>query len=299
MSQHPNQTIDVCICTYRREHIVDTLHSLAMLELPFGYSTRIIVADNDTTPSAQVMVATAAENDNLTITYLHAPESNISIARNACLNAATADYLAFIDDDQIVDPHWLANLLRRMQTTAADAVLGPVQAVYPAECPEWLLRGDYHSNKPVWVKGKIITGYTCNVLLQRTAKPFQNLRFNEAFGTTGGEDSDFFTRAHLAGAHIDYTPDAIIYEPVPPYRANLRWLLRRRYRYGETHALALLTRGWRPYLFCLAVAKIIVCCLAILLSLFKPSVARYWLLRATLHLGVARTLLRTARKPTP
>jgi hypothetical protein len=42
-----------------------------------------------------------AQSDlSLDCLYVHAPARNISIARNACLDAADAPLIAFIDDDE-------------------------------------------------------------------------------------------------------------------------------------------------------------------------------------------------------
>ena len=62
--------------------------------------------------------------------YVHAPARNISIARNAALDAAQAPLVAFIDDDETATPLWLAALLECHQQTSATIIFGPVQAVY-------------------------------------------------------------------------------------------------------------------------------------------------------------------------
>ena len=222
------RTVDVCICTFRREQVTFTLRSLAEMTMPENCQLRIIVADNDTSPSAQVMVATAAETYGLTLTYLHAPAANISIARNACLDAATADYVAFIDDDEIVSQSWLSEMLLRQHESSADVVLGPVYPIYPDGSASWLVAGNFHATLPVTVGGKIITGYTGNVLMRRDAAALRGLRFDIALGVSGGEDTDFFSRAHRADASIAHAKDAAVHialllrEVLPVGKADFR-----------------------------------------------------------------------------
>src|SRR3954471_20358160 len=103
--------VDVGVCTFRRAAVADTLASLAGQMLPRDYALRVIVADNDETPSAEPVVRGAADAQGLDLTYVHAPARNISRARNACLEAATADWFAFIDDDETASPGWLSALL--------------------------------------------------------------------------------------------------------------------------------------------------------------------------------------------
>lgn len=286
--------IDIAICTYRRPQLVDCLHSLATMTLPEGVALRVIVADNDSEPSAQTLVAKTAAELNLALTYVHAPSGNISIARNACLAAATGDFLAFIDDDQIASPGWLNAALTCMRDTSADVVLGPVRAVYPQGAPRWLIGSGFHDNLPAFVRGEIHTGYTGSTLMQRTSPAFSGLTFELAYGTTGGEDTDFFHRAHARGARIAYAPEAIMYEPVPPSRLSLRWLIRRRARYGQTRAATLRGSPHRTRHILLATTKALVC-FAVLPAFFViPTGWRYWLLRGVFHASVARALTQRA-----
>lgn len=284
-------TVDVCICTFRRPHVVNTLASVSLLEIPEGVSLRVIVADNDDTPSAQIAVEGAAAQHGLNLRYLHAPARNISVARNACLDAATGDYLAFIDDDEIVETGWLKALLAEAEKSYAPIVLGPVYAIYAPTTPHWMRAGDFHSTKPTWVNGIIRTGYAGNVLILRSAPALQGLRFREDLGISGGEDTAFFGSAHAAGALIAYAKDAVALEGVPEQRATYAWLRGRRFRYGQTHAMLLMGAG-EPHQKHLLLATIKGCicyAMATVYALF-PLKRRQWLLRGALHWGAVAQL---------
>ena len=137
--------VDVCVCTFRRPSVADLLASLAKQDLDGRLRVRVIVADNDDTPSARELVETAFAANGLDGVYLHAPARNISIARNACLQAATAPLIAFIDDDEIARPGWLAGLATAMDKAKADIVFGKVNATYAADAPGWMRTADLHS----------------------------------------------------------------------------------------------------------------------------------------------------------
>ena len=132
------------ICTFRRPELAATLASLAELE-PCGLPVSVAIADNDRTPSAKDRVDSIAAAHPLPVTYLHAPEANISVARNALLDharAAGARLLVYLDDDETVEPTWLARLVAawragQQATPRAGAVLGPVRAHYRAGAPGW------------------------------------------------------------------------------------------------------------------------------------------------------------------
>lgn len=286
------RNIDLCICTFRRPHIIETLRSVSGLIVPHEYLLHVIVADNDDTPSAHDRVERAAKDFGLNCTYLHAPARNISIARNACLNAAKAELVAFIDDDELVSPHWLDEMISVLNDTGADAVMGPVNALYSAAAPNWMRSGNYHSTLPVIKDNRIVTGGSGNVLMRMDSQSIAGRRFRIDLGKTGGEDSEFFAGIHSAGGHIAFAANAIATEEVPPGRMTFRWLVQRRIRYGQTHGLLLLAAG-TPRLK----ATLIAACKGLfslgiaLLNVINPDRMRYWFLRAALHIGVVTHLL--------
>ncbi len=288
--------IDICICTFRRPHIAETLRSLKTLELESDWQLRVIVADNDEIPSAEDIVKATAQELGLDVHYVHAPARNISIARNACLDAATAPLIAFMDDDELVTPLWLKALVAEMDRSKATVVLGPVKAIYTPDMPTWMQQGDFHATLPVWVNGQIITGYTCNVLMQRDAPAVKGLRFRTELGRTGGEDTAFFNNVTEAGGHIAFAADAMMTEAVTPERAKFSWLLRRRFRSGQTHGMlmlekigsSLLTRSKR---IAIAYLKAVFCFAVALGNVLRPVRMRFWLLRGAVHLGVISRLM--------
>ncbi|BDA83387.1 glycosyl transferase family A [Aureimonas sp. SA4125] len=286
--------VDICVCTFRRPILGETIRSLAALEIPDGIEIKVIVADNDVVPSAEELVARLATEIPFPILYLHAPACNISVARNACLDAATGDFAAFIDDDETVTPGWLAALLAVVEAEAADVVLGPARAVYAAKAPDWMKAGDFHSTLPVWVNGKICSGYTCNVLLRRASPFVAGLRFKPELGQSGGEDTDFFTRLTRAGGRIAYAEKAVVDDPVPADRASFAWLVKRRFRMGQTHGRVVigeLRRRARAGQVGLAAGKAGLCFIAA--AAHFPFAARRnrFALRGAMHVGVVSALL--------
>ena len=280
-------SIDICICTFRRPFLAETLRSVAGLDTG-DHAIRVIIADNDHTPSAQALVEAMRDALPFEIIYVHAPAANICVARNACLDHAGADFVAFVDDDELVTPGWILALVDRAETSDAAAVLGPVRALYAADAPGWMREGDFHSTLPVFVGGTIRTGYTCNVLIRWSA-PYNALRFDLALGKSGGEDTVFFYQLAALGGTIDYAPDALVEEPVPAERASMAWLMRRRLRFGQTHGTQ--QAGSRAKALAVVGAKIAYCGTMTALTSFSPVRRRQNWLRAVLHVGVAGGIL--------
>ncbi|AYD02475.1 glycosyltransferase [Neorhizobium sp. NCHU2750] len=286
--------IDIGICTFRRPALRDTVDSLFKLKVPDGTAVRIIVADNDAVPSARDLVESLNARSPFPIAYVHCPKSNISIARNACLTSADADFLAFIDDDETATPDWLAALYGKARETGAEAVLGPVRAIYGEDSTTWMRDGDFHSTMPVWVDGRIITGYTCNTLLDLRSPLIAERRFALALGQSGGEDTHYFSQLTESGGRIEFAEQALVVEPVPAGRASFSWLAKRRFRSGQTHGriVAAKNPGARRLPKALIAAVKASYCGAIAAAFTLMPVRRNrYALRGALHVGAVMGML--------
>ena len=291
MSEDFQTLVDICICTYRRSYLEQTLRSLAGLDLPRELTVRVIVADNDTWPSARELVEKVSPDLPFDLRYIHCPAANISLARNTCLDAAGGDFLAFVDDDSTVSPQWLASLVEAARATGADAVLGPVRAIYSPSAPAWMRRGDFHSTVPVQVDGEIRTGYSGNALLRRASDHIAGRRFNLALGRTGGEDTEYFAQLHRAGGRIAYAPSAVVEEPVTVGRASFAWLAKRRFRSGQTHGRLLAQKYRRLPQAGLAASKALFSFGAALGLAAIPHRRNRQALRGLMHVGAVSGLL--------
>ena len=290
--------IDVLLCTYRRPQVRETLRSLDALALPEGTDLRIVVSDNDETPSARGVVEAAAAGMTVRVVYGHAPARNIAVARNAGLDRASArgaDFVVFLDDDEMAAPDWLMELLRCARRTGADAIFGPSLAEYGPDTPDWMRRQDHHSNRPVRRDGVVQTGHTCNALLRWRGTPWQSERFDVRRGRAGGEDTEFFFRLHRRGARFEICETAVVRESVPPARLALAWLLRRKYRSGQSYAASADGIRARAFLATMAAAKTVVCAGGAAAGIWSAGRRNYWLLRGAMHAGVVAGCLSLAQ----
>ena len=77
-------------------------------------------------------------------------QTGISQARNAAVAWAMnkgADFIAFLDDDDVPEPDWLGHMLRRQTATEADIVIGAFRSVFPPDTPQWVMKDpDYASS---------------------------------------------------------------------------------------------------------------------------------------------------------
>lgn len=280
-----SEVISICICTYRRSSLSATLASVAAQILPAGVSIVVIVADNDKDPVRQAGIEAEGRLLGLEVIYVHAPSRNISIARNACLDAVSTEWVAFIDDDEEAAPDWIAMLLAARE--GAEIVFGVSQAMYRVSAyPSWIVDGDFHSNR-LQGNDAAWNGYTANVLLNHTFLLQNGLRFELALGQVGGEDTMLFYQCHLAGACFAYAPQAVVFEDTPATRATLSWLLKRRYRSGQVHFMILQLQG-RARMLSLAsgLAKAFYSFANAVVRFPHPVKRAACLLRGAMHIGV-------------
>lgn len=281
--------ISVCICTFRRTSVREAIDSIARQKVSTNISYEVIVVDNDVEPSAQALVEeTAASYDSLDLTYVHAPARNISIARNACLDNARGEWIAFIDDDEVAIEDWLQNHYDKAVRDNLDLSFGPVVSVYPDHAPDWIREIDLHSIS-VGDRRPILTGHTSNAFFKRQHPAIAPLRFREDRGRSGGEDTQFFHQCFLGGVKIDETKEAFVHEPVADNRLSLDWLVKNKFRSGITYGKVVVYQSGliRNLLkFGGSVIKVAYLMVLALLTLGSKAASRRHYVRAIFHSGV-------------
>ncbi len=233
-TQTSRAKVTVAICTYQRPMVVQCAETVCAQDCLDEHDVKIVVIDNDTTPSAKALIEDVSKRTGREIIYVHAPEKNISIARNAALAAAVdSDWLAFIDDDEYAPPNWLRVLLDHRE--GMQVVVGQCKSVYRADFPSWCAICDFHSHN---LEGRdLVNAYTANVLLDMNYIRSHNFSFRLELGQTGGEDTYLFHEIKRAGGAFVYRPDSEVSETIETHRATFAWVRRRRFRSGQTHGM--------------------------------------------------------------
>ncbi len=238
--------VAICIATYRRPNgLARLLASLGKLRFEAGSEPQIsvVIVDNDASGERIAPVVEAAINKLAMPVFRHVePTRGLAAVRNACLDHAPAssDFIAFVDDDEWVEPQWLAALLDKQRESKAPLIQGPVKPRFVSQPPAWLAATGVYEVGP-FKDGEVLNyGATGNVLISREVLRESGARFHARFNLSGGEDVDFFGQLQRAGNAIVAAPRAIAFEEVPADRVSLRWALRRRFRTG--HSLGMIAR---------------------------------------------------------
>ena len=128
--------------TYKRPTMLQrALNSVAALEIPADLGNTpvevtMVIVDNDPDRSAYKVVDRFSTSSPMPVRYATSEKRGIGSARNSLIDQAllsSADFCAWIDDDEMVRPGWLKELLTIQQRFEADVVAGPVNSLLPPE----------------------------------------------------------------------------------------------------------------------------------------------------------------------
>lgn len=254
--------ISVIICTYNRAVLLARA-LMAFRDQEHPPSAEIVVVDNNSSDDTADVVRRCTEDlrSVLPVAYVHEPRQGLSRARNTGIAAARGGILAFLDDDAVPSPGWLAALADAFAAHPdAAAVGGPIEPEFEIPRPDWLGPGvegyysilDLGPNSKVFPRNHLPFG--ANMALRRNA--LGDLQFLESLGRKGtslqsGEESALFHSLRARGGRIVYVPLMRVRHFVPRDRLTVDWLLARcadsgvsraRMAVGPLERLALLVR---------------------------------------------------------
>lgn len=232
--------LTVAVPTYRRPAALARLLPMVVRQTeelrrdPAAPAATLLVVDNDPGGSAEPVCRPWATT---ALRYVAEPEPGLAAVRNRILDeAADADLLIMIDDDETPRPGWLAALLAVWRTEEPALVAGRVVPEYAAPVDPWVAAGAFF-DRPLRRTGTTLrAAATSNLLLDVGQVRRLGVRFDPRFGLTGGEDSQFSRRLADAGGRILWCAESVVTDHVPAHRTTRRWVLDRARNFGNIHA---------------------------------------------------------------
>lgn len=247
-----SQSVAIYVCTFQRNEPLRSLLAsvrAATKRVQPEVQVAVVVVDDNPDGRAQAVVESEDFGFDLGLHYRHSGAQNISVARNmgieACLELA--DWVAMVDDDQVVEEGWLEALFETQKQYQADAVTGPVFLRYGEEYPSWLHEepfGDILEATPEpdgSVVGVCSTGNS--MISSDFLKNNPEIRFRQDLGTLGGEDMVFYREAVDKGLKAHYSRSAVSWGEQPPERSNLNYQLRASMWMGNTEYITNIESG--------------------------------------------------------
>jgi len=242
-------TITVILCTYNRaEMLAKTLDSLVASVLPTSVSWEVLVVDNNSSDQTRAVVSEFCRRYPGRFRYLFETRPGLSRARNAGINEAQGDVLAFTDDDVVLEPTWLQNLTASLHQGEWAGAGGRIIPLWTRPLPKWLATDNPR------VMGPFVAFDLGNEAGPLTLPPYgANMAFRrEVFEKYGGfrvdlgrssrnlqgrEDIEFANRLLAGGERLRYEPDAVVHHVVPKSRMEKGYVLRWWFWFGHTEVV--------------------------------------------------------------
>jgi glycosyltransferase involved in cell wall biosynthesis len=238
--------ISVILCTYNRAATLrSALASLQAMDVPGPVEWELVVVDNNSADDTPRVVAEYQQAAPHTVRYVFERTQGHAHARNRGIHEARGATLAFIDDDVLVDRHWLGRIHEAYEQFDCIGVGGKIIPVWPCEKPRWMR--DHGPNKLMRAIVSFDLGDTpcvldrppfgANMSFKRAAFERYGL-FRTDLGRTGrdlsgGEDTEFGRRLLHGHETVIYEPAAVIYHPVEPERLTKAYWRRWYFAYGR------------------------------------------------------------------
>jgi len=262
-----NGRLSVVICTRDRPDVL--ARCLDRFLLPQSYDAEVVVVDNAPRTTGTRSVVQEFRARGLRVRRVAEPTPGLSRARNLGLREADGDFVAFTDDDVLVDPGWSAALRRGFARTAdvgiVTGLVPPAEITTAAQAQfdrkmKWsrnlaphvysMRDREQYSWPFPYSAGNFGTGANFAV---RRMLALELGGFNECLGagtrTAGSEDLEMFVRMLLAGHDLAYEPSAVAWHLHRTDEEALRKLM---FGYGKGLTalfLANLHRGTRADVF--------------------------------------------------
>lgn len=244
-SREPIPQVTVVVPTYCRPHLLGRL--VAALEAQTLPPDRfdVVVVDNASSDDTSTRLSALASASPLRLRHLIEHKRGPAATRNAGWRASTAPIVAFIDDDCVPEPGWLAGGLATIST---DDRIGVVQGC--TRKPE----GQPHGGD--WTLWRQITEPTpffegCNIFYRRAALE-QSDGFDEDIGNYG-EDTALGWSVIDGGWKRGYAEDAVAYHDVEErgvaYHVRTGLLERNVARIAKRYPDFRREAFWRPWAF--------------------------------------------------
>jgi glycosyltransferase involved in cell wall biosynthesis len=221
-----DRLVSVIIPTYHRPELVrKAVASVLDQRLPSPWACEVVVAVSDATSAEDRDVAEALAGGDPRVRVATAARLGPGAARNAGIDAARGEALAFMDDDCEAHAGWLAAGVARLDEV--ELVQGRTLPAEPAS----------HSySRTICVLSESQLWESCNLFVRRSTVERCGA-FDADWNPTGqpgnhwGEDTEWGWRLVRGGASHAFEPDAVVYHAVfrPGFREWFRYEAKLRY----------------------------------------------------------------------
>tara|TARA_B100001093_G_C26794601_1_gene1000538 strand:+ start:110 stop:1027 length:918 start_codon:yes stop_codon:yes gene_type:complete len=133
--------LSIVICTYNRSSFLrEGLEAIVQQRLAFlDVPIELIVLDNNSSDdTSSVVEEFQNEFSSISLVYYLEKQQGLSYSRNRAIQIAKGKFIAFLDDDAVVNANWLTSLLHGINHIDAQVFGGPIYPRFEIPCPAWI-----------------------------------------------------------------------------------------------------------------------------------------------------------------
>ncbi len=133
--------LSIVICTYNRSSFLrEGLEAIVQQRLAFlDVPIELIVLDNNSSDDTSYVVEEFQnEFSSISLVYYLEKQQGLSYSRNRAIQIAKGKFIAFLDDDAVVNKNWLTSLLHGINNIDAQVFGGPIYPRFEISCPNWI-----------------------------------------------------------------------------------------------------------------------------------------------------------------
>ncbi len=228
--------IDIVICTYNRASSVrNVLERLEALDTPSAVRWSVLVVDNGSTDDTSAVAETFRARGRLRLKCVREETLGLMSARLRGVAESTADWIAFVDDDNLLESGWLAAMADAIRAHPRAGGLGGRVCLRWVKPPAPLFHNFGYcfaeqdlGKTPRAVHSLVGAGMVVRRAALRATGWTRTPLVADRTGTRliSGGDAEIALRLHGAGFELRYVPDAVMQHLMPPARSAYRYLLR-------------------------------------------------------------------------
>lgn len=242
MTSTDSEPLCVAICTYNNAQLLDrTLATVEKQVVPAEVTWSVLIVDNNSTDATGSVVDRYIDRGGIPgLRRIVESRQGLAFARKRAACESTEEILAFIDDDCLLSPNWIAQAVAGCRRhPAAGALGGRVRLLWESAPDDVLLRfarayaaqdcGDVPRRVPFKGLPHLVGA---GLVLRRTAlraagwpdRMFLVGRCGAAL--TSGEDLEIVFRIQRAGFELWYDPAMELEHFIPAHRISHEYLCR-------------------------------------------------------------------------
>ena len=130
--------LSIIICTYNRVDFLEKCINSILNQINDYSEIEIVIIDNNSNDNTRKFIESFKKEN---IKYFLETNQGLSYARNKGIDVSKGKFLAFVDDDAIINKNWVKSLIKQLKKKQYNQIYGgPIYPNFEIKCPKWIDR---------------------------------------------------------------------------------------------------------------------------------------------------------------